>query len=235
MKASKTKKISQKKSTIQKPPKNILPVPSLEVTKKIKKTQKKNTIQQKQLSTIQGENSDYTPSRSLQATPNKLTGSNIGTIKNKKGHNRPTSYKKYTEAEKETILQFASINGDKAAAVKEGISVARINNWKLSFEKEQKIRGRKVLDPEMEDKLIKRIEEYAKENQKYPERLWVRNAAKEESTIEGTFKGSKGWYDKFAQRKRGDISRIKSEYCPMVKKGTGKGLIKTRTKTNLKN
>ena len=85
----------------------------------------------------------------------------------------------------------------------------------------------------MEDRLIKKIEEYAKEHKKYPERTWVRIAAKEESSIKGNFKGSKGWYDKFAQRKRDDISRIKKENCPVSKKGNGKGLIKTRTKSNL--
>ena len=119
-------------------------------------------------------------------------------------------YVKITEDEANQILEFANRNGVTKAAKTFGISKKRINRWiRRGGAKRVEGCGRKTLDPSMEDEVKKWITQYVNMNKKYPKTRMIKNVALSCSSFEG-FKASKGWFDKFSNRHKPFLQKMKA-------------------------
>jgi hypothetical protein len=110
------------------------------------------------------------------------------------------NYKICPKEMKVEAIKLAKKTSSKEASEILGIPEKNIKRWIKNGPERKKGAGRKTMDPEMEESLLKWIEKIMYDNDGiFPESKDIKLKAKEFSS-NPTFKASKGWCDKFIKR-----------------------------------
>lgn len=101
---------------------------------------------------------------------------------------------------KHEAIELARKEGIKRASLLLNIHRKNIDRWMNKGFFHKKGGGRKTKDPEMENNIINKANEYMNTHKEMPPRFLVRSLAR--LYINDSFKASKGWCDKFMRRNR---------------------------------
>lgn len=157
-------------------------------------------------------NSSRSPMKSTDL-PSKKSTSSFKKQSRASRYGRRGKYKMYTEEERITIFKYAEEYGAKKAVQMFGIDRRRIKRW---MEKGSCSniggQGRSPLNIDMEEKLVKEIQQHCFREGKYPKRKVIKQWALDFYTGDGQFKASKGWFDKFFRRNKDILQELKDCY-----------------------
>ena len=108
--------------------------------------------------------------------------------------------KRFTLHEKYQAIKLARQEGITRASILLNINKKNIYRWMNKGFFSKKGRGRKISNPDLEEKIIERVLNYIKLNKDLPAPIFIRKEAKKHAS-EG-FRASKGWYEKFMKRNK---------------------------------
>ena len=106
------------------------------------------------------------------------------------------------------IVEYAAKFGADRAHAKYMITKSRIRRYLNNGTMRKKGGGRKTLDPDMEENLLRWIEDSTIKSRCFPNRGLIKSRAKSFSKV-GSFLASKGWCDKFFKRNAQRLESVK--------------------------